>query len=81
MRTISQTTIRPCQTFRDTTSCREMVLDYTCLWWGSTNLMYDNRCGVEAQVMEATPRTAGVVGEVPVGTISRKGGFGEHVKA
>ena len=38
------------QTFRDTDACREMVLDYTCLWWGSANEMYDNRCGVEAQV-------------------------------
>lgn len=27
-----------------------MVADYTCLWWGSDNEMYDNRCGVEAQV-------------------------------
>ncbi|CAN0385706.1 unnamed protein product [Ascophyllum nodosum] len=40
----------PSKTFRDTDACREMVLDYTCLWWGSANEMYDNRCGVEAQV-------------------------------
>eukprot|EP00904_Undaria_pinnatifida_P012424 jgi/Undpi1/8311/HiC_scaffold_25.g10780.m1 len=38
------------KTFRDTEACREMVADYTCLWWGSDNEMYDNRCGVEAQV-------------------------------
>lgn len=36
-----------------------MVADYTCLWWGSANEMYDNRCGVEAQVRTAVPyRTA-----------------------
>lgn len=28
-----------------------MVIDYTCLWWGSANAMYDNRCGTEAQVL------------------------------
>lgn len=39
------------QTFRDTDACREMVIDYTCLWWGSENEMYDNRCGIEAQVL------------------------------
>ncbi|CAM9120560.1 unnamed protein product [Ectocarpus fasciculatus] len=40
----------PSKTFRDTDACRELVLDYTCLWWGSANEMYDNRCGIEAQV-------------------------------
>ncbi|CAM9553502.1 unnamed protein product [Scytosiphon promiscuus] len=40
----------PSKTFRDTDACREMVTDYTCLWWGSENVMYDNRCGIEAQV-------------------------------
>ncbi|CAN0042884.1 unnamed protein product [Ectocarpus sp. 12 AP-2014] len=40
----------PSKTFRDTDACREMVIDYTCLWWGSANEMYDNRCGIEAQV-------------------------------
>lgn len=40
------------QTFRDTDACREMVIDYTCLWWGSANEMYDNRCGIEAQVFD-----------------------------
>lgn len=28
-----------------------MVIDYTCMWWGSENEMYDNRCGIEAQVV------------------------------
>ncbi|CAM9761368.1 unnamed protein product, partial [Pylaiella littoralis] len=40
----------PSKTFRDTDACREMVIDYTCMWWGSENEMYDNRCGIEAQV-------------------------------
>ncbi|CAM9577151.1 unnamed protein product, partial [Hapterophycus canaliculatus] len=40
----------PSKTFRDTDACREMVMDYTCLWWGSANEMYANRCGIEAQV-------------------------------
>ena len=34
-----------------------MVADYTCLWWGSDNEMYDNRCGVEAQVYRKRLRT------------------------
>ena len=34
----------PGKTFRDTFECREMVYDYTCLWWGSDNEVYRNRC-------------------------------------
>lgn len=49
------------QTFRDTAACREMVLDYTCLWWGSANEMYDNRCGIEAQVPRKKKRTSAFV--------------------
>ena len=32
------------KTFRDTTECRTMVYDYTCLWWGSHNSVYSNNC-------------------------------------
>ena len=34
----------PTKTFRDTPECREMVYDYTCLWWGSDNEVYTNNC-------------------------------------
>ncbi|CAM9797920.1 unnamed protein product, partial [Chrysoparadoxa australica] len=39
----------PSETFRDTPECRALVYDYTCLWWGSQNGQYDNRCGAEGQ--------------------------------
>ena len=32
------------RTFRDTPTCREMVNQYLCLFWGSDNLMYRNLC-------------------------------------
>lgn len=32
------------RTFRDTTQCRNIVLQYLCLFWGSQNDMYDNYC-------------------------------------
>lgn len=31
-------------TFRDTVQCREIVLQYLCLFWGSQNQMYRNYC-------------------------------------
>jgi hypothetical protein len=36
------------KTFRDTESCRELVTNYICYFWGSDNEMYDNRCGVDS---------------------------------
>ena len=32
------------RTFRDTTQCRDIVLQYLCLFWASQNDMYDNYC-------------------------------------
>lgn len=32
------------RTFRDTTQCRNIVLQYLCLFWASQNDMYDNYC-------------------------------------
>ena len=34
----------PDNTFRDTPTCRDLVLQYLCLWWGSDNSMYTNFC-------------------------------------
>ena len=34
----------PDNTFRDTPTCRDLVLQYLCLWWGSDNGMYTNFC-------------------------------------
>jgi hypothetical protein len=38
----------PEKTFRDNAECRQLVHDYTCLWWGSDNDVFDNRCGAYA---------------------------------
>eukprot|EP00611_Tribonema_gayanum_P021259 TRINITY_DN4046_c1_g1_i1.p3 TRINITY_DN4046_c1_g1~~TRINITY_DN4046_c1_g1_i1.p3 ORF type:complete len:271 (-),score=72.61 TRINITY_DN4046_c1_g1_i1:1303-2115(-) len=35
----------PEKTFRDTPDCRKWVYAYTCLWWGTDNAHFDNRCG------------------------------------
>jgi hypothetical protein len=32
------------KTFRDTQQCRMIVMQYLCLFWGSNNTMYTNRC-------------------------------------
>lgn len=32
------------KTFRDTDECKDLVREYLCLWWGSRNTQYDNRC-------------------------------------
>jgi len=34
----------PEKTFRDSERCRELVLDYICLYWGSKSAMYENKC-------------------------------------
>lgn len=39
------------KTFRDTDACRDLVNDYICLWWGSENTQYDNRCANYGEVM------------------------------
>lgn len=39
------------RTFRDSELCRKMALEYICIFWGSQNAMYDNRCvGIEQSV-------------------------------
>ena len=37
----------PTKTFRDTPECRQIVQDYTCLWWSSTSDAYTNLCDSE----------------------------------
>jgi len=37
----------PTKSFRDTPECRQLVQDYTCLWWSSTSDAYTNRCDSE----------------------------------
>lgn len=32
------------KTFRDTTQCKDIVMQYLCLFWGSDNNMYTNHC-------------------------------------
>merc|ERR1719224_228626 len=32
------------KTFRDNEECRDLVREYVCLWWGSENAQYENRC-------------------------------------
>ena len=32
------------KTFRDNDECRDLVREYVCLWWGSENAHYENRC-------------------------------------
>jgi hypothetical protein len=32
------------KSFRDTPECRDVVMQYLCLFWGSENLMYTNSC-------------------------------------
>ncbi|CAN0069268.1 unnamed protein product, partial [Phaeothamnion confervicola] len=34
----------PERTFRDTDTCRALVYEYSCLWWGSDNDAFINRC-------------------------------------
>lgn len=34
----------PTKAYRDTAQCREIVMQYLCLFWGSQNLMYTNEC-------------------------------------
>lgn len=39
------------RTFRDSELCRKMALEYICIFWGSQNAMYDNRCiGIQQSV-------------------------------
>lgn len=46
------------KTFRDTSECRRMVYDYTCLWWGSDNDVYTNNCRESDVQIDGKPVTA-----------------------
>jgi hypothetical protein len=43
------------KTFRDTTQCREIVMQYLCLFWGSQNYMYRNYCYWSEDVSDPDP--------------------------
>lgn len=43
------------KTFRDTTQCREIVMQYLCLFWGSQNDMYRNYCYWSEDVSDPDP--------------------------
>jgi hypothetical protein len=43
------------KTFRDTTQCREIVMQYLCLFWGSQNDMYRNYCYWSEDVSDPEP--------------------------
>lgn len=43
------------KTFRDTTQCREIVMQYLCLFWGSQNEMYRNYCYWSEDVSDPDP--------------------------
>jgi hypothetical protein len=45
----------PGKTFRDTPNCREIVLQYLCLFWGSDNNMYTNCCRYSEVVTSLDP--------------------------
>jgi hypothetical protein len=45
----------PTRTFRDTPSCRIFVLQYLCLFWGSDNRMYSNKCIHKEQTTAQLP--------------------------
>ena len=40
------------KTFRDNAECRELVQEYVCLWWGSENAQYENRCNNGGQAVK-----------------------------
>lgn len=43
------------RTFRDTTQCRDIVMQYLCLFWGSQNDMYTNLCFWKEDVSSPDP--------------------------
>lgn len=43
------------KTFRDTQQCREIVMQYLCLFWGSQNYMYRNYCYWSEDVSDPDP--------------------------
>jgi hypothetical protein len=43
------------KTFRDTSLCRDIVMQYLCLFWGSDNEMYTNLCIFQESVSSPDP--------------------------
>ena len=43
------------RTFRDTTQCRDIVMQYLCLFYGSDNTMYVNECVNQEDVKDPNP--------------------------
>lgn len=43
------------KTFRDTLQCRDIVMQYLCLFWGSDNKMYVNECINKEDVSNPDP--------------------------
>ena len=43
------------KTFRDSPLCRDIVMQYLCLFWGSDNLMYTNLCAWNESVKDPDP--------------------------
>ena len=44
------------RTFRDTPQCRDIVMQYLCLFWGSQNDMYTNLCYWKEDVTDPDPQ-------------------------
>lgn len=44
------------KTFRDTSECREIVMQYLCLFWASDNSMYTNCCVFQEDTSDADPK-------------------------
>lgn len=43
------------RSFRDTPQCRDIVMQYLCLFYGSDNLMYTNNCINQEDVSDSNP--------------------------
>lgn len=52
---ISNLIFGPSSTFRDTPQCREIVMQYLCLFYGSENDMYTNYCLYQEDVSDPNP--------------------------
>ena len=53
------------RTFRDTPLCRDIVMQYLCLFWGSDNLMYTNYCVYKEDVTNSDPSTHRIAPKPP----------------
>ena len=53
------------KTFRDTPLCRDIVMQYLCLFWGSDNLMYTNYCVYKEDVTSSDPTTHRIAPKPP----------------